>query len=339
MKDKNAVLFVDDEINVLSSLRRSLQDEEFRCFFSSSGEEALEIMSKEEISVIVTDMRMPGMNGLTLLKIVKEKYPTTVRIVLSGYTQLQQVLATINQVDIFQFITKPWSLEEEFIPIIYQAIDYYNIQIERIELRKSLEVRNVAYQNIFNTIQSKQDIDSGNFENIRQICLFLLSLLYMNPSIDENTYVKISMIFIKYMQIYPIRIQDISIENLFDEVKAYAAGLNNNNEFYENNKEVFIRRFVGDINKLVFVTNALIYFITNSDEVYNIEINNLNVNQETQKVKFVLSIENKSNRGFFDYKNSNIMKDVIYKILDILDISFEIKKKNDKIVCEIEGVF
>jgi DNA-binding NtrC family response regulator len=75
---EEAVLFVDDEVNILNSLRRGLIDVDYKCFFASSGKEALEIMKENLISVIVTDMRMPEMDGLTLLKEVKEKYPMTV---------------------------------------------------------------------------------------------------------------------------------------------------------------------------------------------------------------------------------------------------------------------
>ncbi len=145
---EEAVLFVDDEVNILNSLRRGLIDVDYKCFFASSGKEALEIMKKTLISVIVTDMRMPEMDGLTLLKEVKEKYPMTVRIVLSGYTQLQQILVTINQVDIFKFITKPWKLEEEFKVVIDQALEYYRLLMEREGLRKSMESKNLAYQKI-----------------------------------------------------------------------------------------------------------------------------------------------------------------------------------------------
>ena len=107
-----SVLFVDDEVNILNALRRGLIDEEYTCYFAISGQQALRIMEAEKIAVIVTDMRMPGMDGLALLKEVAAKWPLTVKIVLSGFTQLQQILATINQVDIFKFITKPWKLEE-----------------------------------------------------------------------------------------------------------------------------------------------------------------------------------------------------------------------------------
>lgn len=153
MVNQYSVLFVDDEVNILSSLKRGLIDEDYTCFFASSGKEALEIMEKEKISVIVSDMRMPEMDGLALLKTVKSKYPKTVRIVLSGYTQLQQILLTINQADIFKFITKPWKLEEEFKVVIQHAIEYYKMQEENEEFKKALENKNKAYQNILKSIE------------------------------------------------------------------------------------------------------------------------------------------------------------------------------------------
>lgn len=167
-----AVLFVDDEINILNSLKRGLIDEDYECVFASSGKEALDIMEKKNFSVIVTDMRMPSMDGLTLLKEVKRMYPKTVRIVLSGYTQLQQILITINQADIFKFITKPWKLEEEFKYVIKQAIDYYHLQVENDEMKKALENKNTAYKNILKNIdevvasakkESQYIKDVGNF--------------------------------------------------------------------------------------------------------------------------------------------------------------------------------
>jgi two-component system response regulator HupR/HoxA len=75
--------------------------------------------------VLITDMRMPEMGGLELLKIVKEQYPHIVRMVLSGYTQVTTLLTAINQGEIYKYITKPWKLEEGFKPAIREAIEYY----------------------------------------------------------------------------------------------------------------------------------------------------------------------------------------------------------------------
>jgi len=151
MYEKYRVLFVDDEPNILSSIRRSLMDEEYFCHFANSGAEALEILKSYNIAVIITDMRMPEMTGLELLKHVKELYPMIVKVVLSGYTQLPQILATINQVDIFKFITKPWDVED-LIRTIRKSIDYYIMKEENANYRKSIEAKNIAYQNILKKI-------------------------------------------------------------------------------------------------------------------------------------------------------------------------------------------
>lgn len=148
MARRYSVLFVDDEINILLSLKRGFIDEAYDCYFASSAKEALEIMDNQKISVIVSDMRMPEMDGLALLKKVKELYPKTIRIVLSGYTQLQQVLASINHAEIFKFIIKPWKLESEFKVIIKQAVEYYKIQEETEGIRKVLQGKDNSLQNI-----------------------------------------------------------------------------------------------------------------------------------------------------------------------------------------------
>ncbi|HOQ05684.1 MAG TPA: response regulator [Anaerohalosphaeraceae bacterium] len=120
------VLFVDDEVRLLQSLRRGLMDEPYRCLFANSGAEALEILKKNKVHVIVTDMRMPEMNGLELLRKVRELYPDIVRMVLSGYTQITTLLTAINEGHIYKFITKPWKLEEEFKPMVREALKYYD---------------------------------------------------------------------------------------------------------------------------------------------------------------------------------------------------------------------
>ena len=134
--EARTILFVDDEKNVLTSLQRGMMDEPYNLLFAESAKQALEILEKNEVHVIVTDMRMPEMGGLELLKIVKEKYPHIVRLVLSGYTQATTLLTAINQGAIFKFITKPWKLEEEFKGIIHQAVEYYNLRAERDQLAK-----------------------------------------------------------------------------------------------------------------------------------------------------------------------------------------------------------
>ncbi len=129
--EKRTVLFVDDEENILKSLRRSLVDEPYQVFFANSGKEAIEILRQEEVHVIVTDLRMPDMGGLALLRIVKEGHPHSIRLVLSGHAESESLLEAINNGEIWRFITKPWRSDEELKTIIRQAIEYYDLHSER----------------------------------------------------------------------------------------------------------------------------------------------------------------------------------------------------------------
>lgn len=129
MAQKKTVLFVDDEETLLMSLKRGLMDEPYDRLFASSGKKALELLENNEVHLIVTDMRMPEMGGLELLRIVREKYPDVVRIVLSGYTQVTTMLTAINDGHIYKYITKPWKLEQEFKPQVLAALDYYDEKI------------------------------------------------------------------------------------------------------------------------------------------------------------------------------------------------------------------
>jgi len=226
---QNKVLFVDDEVNVLSAIRRAVMDEDYTPFFTGSGAEALAIMEKYEISVIVTDMRMPVMDGLTLLKLVKEKSPRTARVVLSGYTQLSQMLATINQGEIFKFITKPWTTDEELLPIIRQAIDYYNLQVERDTLRENLATKNVAYQNIFRVMEQKKVQEKEELHNLYKISEVLFSLWQKNVTLLADTPMKqqtnqvemvniVEEIYLTYLNQLPTVVDSRTSSNLFREI-------------------------------------------------------------------------------------------------------------------------
>ncbi|PHV11247.1 response regulator [Chitinimonas sp. BJB300] len=103
-----ALLLVDDEANVLSSLSRLFRTDGYQILRASSGPEGLEILAKQPVSVVISDQRMPGMTGVEFLRKVRENHPKTVRIVLSGYTDLKSVTDAINEGAIYKFLTKPW---------------------------------------------------------------------------------------------------------------------------------------------------------------------------------------------------------------------------------------
>ncbi len=132
------VLFVDDDEIMLRSLERGLFDEPYNKRFAKSGEEAVEILQREEVHVIVTDMCMPGMGGLELLEIVEEMCPRIVSIVLSGFAPTADVTPPAHQVEIFKFVCKSLKLAEHLKPAIRQAINRYNLQSEHEDVLAQL---------------------------------------------------------------------------------------------------------------------------------------------------------------------------------------------------------
>ena len=102
------VLVVDDEVRSQDAMRRTL-DEDFTVFIASSADEARGLLERQPVSVILCDQRMPGMTGVNFLKEVRERWPETVRIVISGYTDGEDIIAGINEAGIYQYILKPWS--------------------------------------------------------------------------------------------------------------------------------------------------------------------------------------------------------------------------------------
>jgi diguanylate cyclase (GGDEF)-like protein/PAS domain S-box-containing protein len=108
VKPQRTLLLVDDEENILAALKRLLRREGYAIVTANSAPEGLAILERQAIDVIVSDQRMPEMTGVEFLSKVKEVWPDTIRIVLSGYTELQSVTEAVNKGAIYKFLTKPW---------------------------------------------------------------------------------------------------------------------------------------------------------------------------------------------------------------------------------------
>ncbi len=111
------VLFVDDEENVLRSLRRLLMDEDFEVLTADSGREGLEIISENDIAVVMSDQRMPGMRGTEFLEHVRRLAPDAVRLVLTGYADVNAAVDAINRGGVYQYIAKPWRNDDLILSV------------------------------------------------------------------------------------------------------------------------------------------------------------------------------------------------------------------------------
>jgi two-component system, NtrC family, sensor kinase len=113
MTEEIRILFIDDEVNILRALERVFLDEDYEILTAGSAGEALDTLSSiSPVQVVVSDYRMPLMNGVELLRTVREKWPETVRAILSGYADMEAVVSAINDGQIYRFIPKPWNDDE-----------------------------------------------------------------------------------------------------------------------------------------------------------------------------------------------------------------------------------
>lgn len=119
---KIKVLFVDDEKSILVALRRLCRNTGWDIYTAESGDGGLAIIDEHTIDLVVSDMRMPKMNGAEFLEQVVERSPSTVRILLTGYSEVTATLAAIDKGKIFCHCTKPWD-NDEFKEILNQAIE------------------------------------------------------------------------------------------------------------------------------------------------------------------------------------------------------------------------
>jgi len=121
--DTYNILLVDDEVNSLSALKRTLR-REYSIFTATSGEDALAIMEQNDIAVTIADHLMPGMTGVEFLEKAWQKYPETVRVLLTGYESQEVLMEAINTGHIYSYITKPWE-PEELISIVREGTEVY----------------------------------------------------------------------------------------------------------------------------------------------------------------------------------------------------------------------
>jgi len=133
--EKHCLLIVDDEPNVCDSVHDLLR-REFRVLKAHSAQEGYQIMQEEEVHIIMTDQRMPQITGVELLAKVKSKYPQAVRMLFTGYADLESIIAAINQGHIYQFLKKPWQAEDLEDAVRHAAAEYDRLTLAAAEREK-----------------------------------------------------------------------------------------------------------------------------------------------------------------------------------------------------------
>ena len=143
------ILCVDDEASVLRALERTLTDEGYEIVSAATGKAALEILAacEEPVQIVISDYRMPEMDGVELLREVRQRWPETERIVLSGHADVAAIVAAVNEGEIYRFVAKPWH-EEELKIAIMNAAERYRLNRENRRLSEELQTTNVELRRV-----------------------------------------------------------------------------------------------------------------------------------------------------------------------------------------------
>jgi len=166
------LLLVDDEPNIVSALKRTLRRDNYSILTAGSGAEGLALMAAHDISVIISDQRMPQMTGVDFLRKVKALYPKTVRIVLSGYTEFDSVTSAINEGAIYKFLTKPWD-DEQLRGHIQEAFLRYEMEQENRRLTEQIRLTNEELYRLNRSLE--QQVTEKTCEIVKGVTILQVS--------------------------------------------------------------------------------------------------------------------------------------------------------------------
>lgn len=147
MKKEHTVLLVDDEPHIIAALKRVLQDLPVSILSASTGNEGLGILRDHPVQVVISDERMPQMAGSDFLAMVKEHYPSTIRMMLTGHATIEAAMHAVNSGSIYRFFLKPWN-DLEVVLAVKSACDLYDVEEENRLLLRMVRIHQGYLKNL-----------------------------------------------------------------------------------------------------------------------------------------------------------------------------------------------
>ena len=178
MAETATVLVVDDEVRVIDSLE-ALLAMDYRVLRAERGDEALAVLAAEDVAVILSDQRMPGMTGTELLAKSREVASDTVRVLLTAFTDADALMASINAANVYQFLLKPWD-PKELVHTVRRGVERWSLTRERERLLRDLEARNADLETALTQLRAAQD------DLVREAALRSHLQRYVSPNLVEH---------------------------------------------------------------------------------------------------------------------------------------------------------
>jgi response regulator RpfG family c-di-GMP phosphodiesterase len=148
------LLFVDDEEYILNALRRLFRPHGYKILAAGSGAEALALLEHQNVDLIISDMRMPVMDGAQLLEQVRAKWPDTLRILLTGYADVDSTIAAINKGEIYRYVAKPWE-DNDIILLVRHALERKSLELEKRRLELLTQQQNDQLKALNASLETK----------------------------------------------------------------------------------------------------------------------------------------------------------------------------------------
>lgn len=232
------LLFVDDEANILASLKRLFRPFGYRIFTAESGAQGLEIMERETVDLVVSDMRMPEMNGAQFLEKVRAKWPATVRILLTGYAEIGATIDAINKGQIYRYVSKPWE-DNDIALVVKHALQQKMLEQEKLRLEELTRKQNDELKDLNANLEEKV---KARTEEVRQTMAFL-----------EDAHEKLKKSFITSIRVFSnlIEMRDASMVGHSRRVAELARSLAQRMGLKEAEvQDVFIAGLLLDVGKI-----------------------------------------------------------------------------------------
>jgi response regulator RpfG family c-di-GMP phosphodiesterase len=157
------VLCVDDEANILAALRRLLRSQGYAILTADTPMEGLALLESHTVDLVISDMRMPLMDGAKFLDVVRTRWPETVRLLLTGHADIESIMYAINQGEIYRYITKPWS-DVELIQIIEQALERKFLAHDKRQLQEQVYAQNEALKDLNAELEHRVQVRTSELQ-------------------------------------------------------------------------------------------------------------------------------------------------------------------------------
>ncbi|MFZ4529593.1 MAG: HD domain-containing phosphohydrolase [Undibacterium curvum] len=262
------ILCVDDEPNILSSLRRLFRGKGYQVLIANGGQEGLATLETETVDLVISDMRMPVMDGAVFLEHVRARWPDTIRLLLTGYADIQSIIDAINRGEIYRYITKPWD-DNDIVLIVRQALERKALEQEKLRLEELTLRQNEELKTLNASLEIKVEERTADLRKAHE------SLLSANDKLKDSFLTSIK-VFSSVIEMRGGKLMGHSrrVADLARKI-ARRMGLES-----KDTQEIFVAALLADIGKIGF-----------SDELLETPLNQMNGDQLGQFHKHTLRAE------------------------------------------------